>query len=70
MLCPKAGVGELPRERRSEPQPGEGMSYLLLSTLLLLRDWISPAYEDAGPLLFNFLVMLLQHQSLIRRGTA
>ena len=46
------------------------MSYLLLSTLLLLREWISPAYKDTGPLLFNFLVMLLQRQSLIRRGAA
>lgn len=59
MLCPKSSV-----------QPREGMSYLLLSTLLLLREWISPAYEDTAPLLFNFLVMLLQHQSLIRRGAA
>lgn len=46
------------------------MLYLLLSVLLLLQQWISPAYEDTRPLLFNFLVMLLQRPSLIRRGAA
>ena len=70
MSCPKPSVGELPWEGCSEPQPAEGMLYLLLSTLLLLQEWISPACEDTGPLLFNFLVMLLQCQSLIRRGEA
>lgn len=70
MSCPKPSMGQLPWEGHSELQPGEGMLYLLLSILLLLLEWISPAYKDTGPLLFNFLVMLLQHQSLIRRGAA
>lgn len=43
MLCPEPSVGELPPERRSEPRQGEGMLYLLLGALLLLRGWISPA---------------------------
>lgn len=63
-------MGELLQEGRSEAQPGEGMLYLLLSILVLLQEWISPAYEDTRPLLFNFLVMLLQRPSLIRRGAA
>lgn len=46
------------------------MLYLLLSTLLLLQEWLNPAYKDSGPLLLDFLVMHQQHGSLIRRGAA
>lgn len=66
---PRAGAGELPWEGCSEPQPHRHV-VPAGEHIMLRQEWISHAYEDTAPLLFNFLVMLLQHQSLIRRGAA
>lgn len=62
MLCPQPSMGRVLRAGvLDRPAAGHAAA---------LPGQISRAHEDTGPLLFNFLVILLRHQSLIRRGAA
>lgn len=73
VMCNQCAVGQAsaaPSAQHGKGDQSWGPGQACCATAAALPGQISHAHEDTGPLLFNFLVMLLQHQSLIRRGAA